>query len=352
MEEARRFPVGDPTPWKGDETTPEAPVSVQALPPESGDSPPEGKPKRVKTRQPYIPPGPVPRLGLMGLLWRLIGARLYSRFGWSWLIRLSARERLRNALDDLWELRKVRKVIAFCNSSGGSGKTTGATWLAAAAAYVFKGNVVVVDANENAGHTADRLRVQPTITLRELVNNRHCFRTLGRLMQAADRHHDTGAFVIASEPSGSGIEQTDYREALGILADNFQLVICDCGNGLESPTNLGSVGLADELVFTGNVFKSESLDDIVSTMARYAAVGIDGKPGSDTAERGFVAIFGAGSRQRLGFAKWFGLPAEHVFIFPNNRYMANTDSPVRLDKLPLRMQVVLFESLRAVIGAR
>jgi hypothetical protein len=352
MEEARRIPVGDPTPWKGDEVHGGAGAEVRALQPGTDSPPPTRKSKRVKTRQPYVPPGPVPRLGLRGLIWRLAAARLYARFGWPWLARLSARERLRNALDDLWDLRKVRKIIVFCNSSGGSGKTTGATWFAAAAAYAFKGNVAVVDANENAGHTADRLRVSPTLTLRKLVDHRHCFRSLGRLMQETDRHRQTGAFVIASEPTGSGIDQAGYQEALGILADNFQLVVCDCGNGLESPTNLGSVHLADELVFTGNVFKSESLDDIISTMTRYAVVGIGGEPGSEAAKRSFAAIFGASKRQRLTFAKRFGMPPANVFVFPTNGYMADTDNPVRLDKLPLRMQVILFESLRALMAAR
>ena len=42
MEEARRIPVGDPTPWKGDEAHGGAGAEVRALQPETDSPPPAG----------------------------------------------------------------------------------------------------------------------------------------------------------------------------------------------------------------------------------------------------------------------------------------------------------------------
>lgn len=316
-----------------------------------------------------------PRNGLYGMLWRFLGSRLYTRFGWTWLVRYSLRDRVLNALDDLWELRTTRKVIACVNSGGGSGKTTTTTWLTAAAGVAFKGNVVCIDANENAGHTADRMGVaakaeshaegdEPkavvpqnghqvlngtgTLRLREFIRRRHQFTGesgRGMFLTEVDRHRLTGVFVIAS----NAIEDTDFdrgefEEALWILKSNEQLVFADCGNGLKSSTNHGAVHVADTLVFPGTPTKEETLDDLGSTMERYANLGY-----GDKVSNGFVVILGDNPRKRKKYAKRYGVPRDHVIVFPVNRYMRRTDNPVSVERLPLRLQVILLEGLLAIV---
>ena len=398
------LPVGDNTIWKRDEQSePQSEDSTDSPVAEHDETeipkaesswkvrPAGGRkifrsvallPKALRRRQKtagehFVPDGSAPSYGLRGQLWRLFGRRLYARTGWKWLTGLSQRDRLEHALNGLWELRASRKTIAFLNSSGGSGKTTGAVWFAAAAAYAFKGNVVAVDANENAGHTADRFGIagepeqsatgsqqlisdQPdrplqrlggrgTIRLRDFVKQRHSFRQGDHFLPRVDRDRESGVFVIASNAiDDEDIDRQAFEEALRLLGGelSLQVVICDCGNGLKNSTNHGSVEVADVLVFTGNVFKSESLNDITSTMDRYENLGYGGKVRS-----GFVVIFGASPRNRVQLAARYGMPLNRVFIFPVNRYMRDTNNPILLKRLPFKMQVTLFEGLRAIMQA-
>lgn len=319
-----------------------------------------------------------PRHGLYGLLWKALGRFLFNKFGWKWLLRYSKRDRLQNALDDLWELRLVRKVIAFENSGGGSGKTTGCSWFSAAASAAFKGNVACIDANENAGYLANRFRIAAkpeesqtdvtlsdnvfhpegyqvlngngTIRLREFVNRRHQFTGNGGhklFLAEVDRHRESGVFVIASNAVDDlDIDLRDFEESLEILKAKWQMVFVDCGNGLKSPTNHGAVHVADELMFVGNRFKQETFAALSSTMERYENLGY-----AEKVKRGFVVIFGDSPRKRKKYAKQYGVPPEYVIIFPVNRYMRNTKSEVSFEKLPLRMKVILFEGLRDVVAA-
>ncbi|MBA3757313.1 ParA family protein [Candidatus Saccharibacteria bacterium] len=292
--------------------------------------------------------GPRPQYGVHGVIWKLGGAWLYSRFGWKWLIRLSLRDRFENAMESLWDLRKTQMVIATVNSKGGSGKTTATVWLSAFLAFVLKRQIVAFDVNESPGHTAKRLGVdrEETIQLREFLSRRNSLRHYDSFAKVVASHRQTGVSVIASEEASiESLHQEDFEEALYIAKRNAHSVFCDCGNVIDGPTNYGAVKKADVVVFTGIAGFDDSLDDISNTMKRYTDLGY-----AEKVKSGIVVIFGAYNRNRGEFAARYGLPIGRVFVVPFNKYMAR-NNPVLLDMIPRQVQVVLLEILVAIAKA-
>ena len=73
------------------------------------------------------------------------------RYVFDSLFRPGLRRRNRAALDALWRLRRTKKVYAFLNSKGASGKTVGSTTTGLLFAEAIKRDCVVVDMNDSPG---------------------------------------------------------------------------------------------------------------------------------------------------------------------------------------------------------
>ncbi len=346
----------------GDDTAPTkdaAPLRRHVRPKIRAMSEHQPKPPREK----HVPQGPVPTMGIWGFLWKYLGTRLYARYGWQWLLYRSQRERYNYALDKLWDLRKVQKVVAIANTKGGSGKTLLATWLSAMYAYALKIPCVAFDVNENPGGTAKRLGVDrdSTIQLRSFIKRRHELQYLSKLLLSADRHRETGVIVIASEKASiEPFSQDDFEDSLRILKDNAPAVFCDFGNNPLQPGNLGSMKMSDVVVMPLNVHMADADDDLVSTMDRYCEVD-DGAYTAKVRDAIVVVIgerrlytwlqtkFRPGKR-RDEYAAQNGVPSENLFMIPFNRYMKK-GKLVTLKRIPLRIRVVLLEILVAIMQA-
>ena len=326
----------------------------------SETTPATGEQSATKPR--YEPSGPVPVTGLLGLLWKWPNSRLYARFGWTWLLKRTNRERYNVGIAELWDKRKVQKIVAFVNRKGGSAKTACTVWLSIFMFWAIKRHIVAIDSNENSGHTASRLNIHRksealkrgkgeigTIELREFLQSveHGLLASLSELTEVVDWDKDTGVTVVASDPSSNvKFTQVLFQNGLLALKRSAHHVFCDLGNGIPHPANVGSVNLADTLVFTGNVNMADSLPDITNTMTRYTDMGYPQKVAN-----GIIVIVGAKVRQRKDYAVRYGYPAERVFVIPRNRYM-KSGKPARMSRVPLRIRAILVEILVAIINAK
>ncbi len=107
------------------------------------------------------PDAPTPRRGVDTVM--VIGS--YIRYAVEWLLWPRLRRRNRAALDALWSQRRTKKIYAFLNSKGASGKTAGSTTTGLLFAEAIKRDCVVVDMNDSPGGTARRLGIKRRDTL-------------------------------------------------------------------------------------------------------------------------------------------------------------------------------------------
>jgi MinD-like ATPase involved in chromosome partitioning or flagellar assembly len=311
----------------------------------------------------YEPDSPVPTRGLRGVYWKIAGKRLHARLGWHWLAQPSWHERNHNANKQIWEHRWVQKVVAVFNSKGGSAKTTVATWLSVFWSWCVKRHVVAMDVNQSPGGTAGRLGIKRdrTIQLREFLALcvAGAIKTAEKFNTLVSWHHEADVSVIASEHrSNERILWNHMKLGIEVAKGVAHGLVCDVGNVISYATDLVSFYMADTPIFAGNVNQRNSLSDMLSTMEQYCDLGF-----TDKVSKSIVVIVGGKLRHRRQYAepyKKFGIPLEHVFVIPKNRYMANIntkpgededDKVVSISKIPFKLRVILKEILVAVLTA-
>jgi hypothetical protein len=299
-----------------------------------------------------------PRGGLDSLLTVLA----HIRYALEWLLRPGLRRRHRAARDELWARRRTKKIYAFLNSKGASGKTAGSTTTGLLFADAIKRDCVVADMNDSPGGTARRLGIKrrSTLQLQEYLRRYRGgeFPSAQSIADNLEWPRESGLFVISSEAvARTTVPKYQVKVGLEKLAEGFHSVFCDLGNGIKSPGNLGAVEMADTLVFMGNVNSADSVvdfgrddptdegDDLKNTMDAYAGLGMPEK-----VKRGIIVILGAKRGDRKRYADHYGTPVERVFIVPNNRYMKRGHA-LRKNRLPLGVRVVIYEILVAMLRA-
>ena len=313
-----------------------------ARPPEGGDEPDVQPPR--------------------GALDTLFVVCSYIRYAVEWTLRPRLRNRNRLALDELWARRRTKKIYAFLNSKGASGKTAGSTTSGLLFADAINRDCVVVDMNDSPGGTARRLGIKrrATLQLQEYLRRYRGgeFESAQSIADKLEWPRESGLFVISSEAVAK-TTVPKYQVKLGLekLAEGFHSVFCDLGNGIKSSGNLGAVEMADTLVFMGNVNSADSVvdfhredptdegDDLRNTMDAYSGLGMPEK-----VKRGIIVILGARSGMRKRYADHYGMPVERVFIVPKNRYMKRGHA-LRKNRLPLHVRVVMYEILVAMLRA-
>jgi cellulose biosynthesis protein BcsQ len=292
----------------------------------------------------------------------LLGVGSHIRYAVEWLLRPRLRRRNRAALDELWRLRRTKRIYAFLNSKGASGKTAGSTTSGLLFADAINRDCVVVDMNDSPGGTARRLGIKrrDTLQLQEYLRRYRGgeFPSAQSIADNLEWPRESGLFVISSE-AVARTTVPKYQVKLGLekLAAGFHSVFCDLGNGIKSAGNLGAVEMADTLVFMGNVNSADSVvdfrredptdegDDLKNTMDAYAGLGMPEK-----VAHGIIVILGARPSLRKRYAEHYGMPLDRVFIVPNNRYMKRGHA-LRKNRLPLGVRVVMYEILVAMLKA-
>ena len=155
--------------------------------------------------------------------------------------------------------------VAVLSLKGGVGKTTTTVGLGATLASLRGDRVIAVDANPDRGTLSDKLRLETSATVRDLLNER------GRIHRYADvRAYTTQAAnrleVLASDrdPTVSvAFSERDYGEVTQVLEHYYSICVTDCGTGLLHSAMTGVLRLADQIV----VVSSPSVDGARSASA-------------------------------------------------------------------------------------
>lgn len=144
--------------------------------------------------------------------------------------------------------------VAVLSLKGGVGKTTTTVGLGATLAQVRGDRVIAVDANPDRGTLSDKLELETSATVRDLLNER----------DQVKRYVDIRAFtsqapsrleVLASDRDPSVSEAFsggDYQAVSQVLENFYSICITDCGTGLLHSAMGGVLGLADQIVLVSS----------------------------------------------------------------------------------------------------
>jgi MinD-like ATPase involved in chromosome partitioning or flagellar assembly len=144
--------------------------------------------------------------------------------------------------------------VAVLSLKGGVGKTTTTVGLGATLAQMRGDRVIAVDANPDRGTLSDKLVLETSATVRDLLNER----------EQVKRYVDIRAFtsqagsrleVLASDRDPSVSEAfsgADYQAVSQVLENFYSICLTDCGTGLLHSAMGGVLGLADQIVLVSS----------------------------------------------------------------------------------------------------
>jgi len=144
--------------------------------------------------------------------------------------------------------------VAVMSLKGGVGKTTTAVGLGATLASMRGDRVISMDANPDRGTLSDKVRLETSATIRDLLNER----------AQVTRYADVRAFtsqapsrleILASDrdPAVSvAFSADDYRAVSRVLEHYYSICITDCGTGLLHSAMAGILELADHIVLVSS----------------------------------------------------------------------------------------------------
>ena len=144
--------------------------------------------------------------------------------------------------------------VAVLSLKGGVGKTTATVGLGATLASLRGDRVIAVDGNPDRGTLSDKVQLETTATIRDLLNRR----------AMVSRYADVRTFtsqapsrleILASDrdPAVSvAFSADDYRAVAGVLEHYYSICITDCGTGLLHSAMAGILELADQIVLVSS----------------------------------------------------------------------------------------------------
>jgi len=184
--------------------------------------------------------------------------------------------------------------IALLSLKGGVGKTTIAATLGSTFAAVRGDRVVAVDANPDRGTLSQKIPLETTATVRQLLHDAGTIERYSDVRRYTSKG-PSGLEVLASETDPAVSEPfsaDDYTRVLGVLERYYGLVLTDCGPGLLHSAMSSVLENADVLI----VVASGSIDG-----ARSAAATLDwlDAHGHEALVRNSIAVVN-GVRPRTG----------------------------------------------------
>jgi MinD-like ATPase involved in chromosome partitioning or flagellar assembly len=139
--------------------------------------------------------------------------------------------------------------IAILSLKGGVGKTTTTVGLGSTFASVRGDRVIAIDANPDLGTLAHRVPRQTRSTVRNLLEDQRITRysdVRAHTSQAPSRLE-----VLASEQDpavSEAFSEADYRRAISILQQFYNIILTDCGTGLMHSAMSGVLDMASSLI--------------------------------------------------------------------------------------------------------
>ncbi|WP_425394535.1 MinD/ParA family ATP-binding protein [Aldersonia kunmingensis] len=139
--------------------------------------------------------------------------------------------------------------IAVLSLKGGVGKTTTTVGLGSTFASVRGDRVIAIDANPDLGTLAHRVPRQTRSTVRTLLESPNISRYSD--VRAHTSQSPSRLEVLASEQDpavSEAFSEADYRAAITILQQYYNIILTDCGTGLMHSAMAGVLDMASSLV--------------------------------------------------------------------------------------------------------
>ena len=144
--------------------------------------------------------------------------------------------------------------VAVLSLKGGVGKTTTTVGLGATLASLRGDRVIAVDANPDRGTLSDKLRLETSATVRDLLNERDQIRRYADV-RAYTTQAPSRLEVLASDrdPTVSvAFSEQDYCDVARVLERYYSICLTDCGTGLLHSAMTGVLRLADQIVLVSS----------------------------------------------------------------------------------------------------
>jgi MinD-like ATPase involved in chromosome partitioning or flagellar assembly len=144
--------------------------------------------------------------------------------------------------------------VAVLSLKGGVGKTTTTVGLGATLASLRGDRVIAVDANPDRGTLCDKLRLETSATVRDLLNERAQIRRYADV-RAYTTQAPSRLEVLASDrdPTVSvAFSAQDYEDVARVLGHYYSICVTDCGTGLLHSAMAGVLHLADQIVLVSS----------------------------------------------------------------------------------------------------
>ncbi len=144
--------------------------------------------------------------------------------------------------------------VAVMSLKGGVGKTTTAVGLGATLASLRGDRVVALDANPDRGTLSDKVRLETSATVRNLLNERSQIRRYADVRQFTSQASSRLEILASDRDPGVSIEfdADDYREVSRVIEHHYSIAITDCGTGLLHSAMSGILELADHIVLVSS----------------------------------------------------------------------------------------------------
>jgi MinD-like ATPase involved in chromosome partitioning or flagellar assembly len=144
--------------------------------------------------------------------------------------------------------------VAVLSLKGGVGKTTATVGLGATLASLRGDRVIAVDGNPDRGTLSDKVQLETTATIRDLLNRRAMVGRYADVRSFTSRA-PSGLEILASDrdPGASvAFSADDYHAVARVLEHYYSICITDCGTGLLNSAMAGILELADQIVLVSS----------------------------------------------------------------------------------------------------
>ena len=144
--------------------------------------------------------------------------------------------------------------VAVMSLKGGVGKTTTAVGLGATLASLRGDRVIAVDANPDRGTLSDKVRLETSATIRDLLNERAQVTRYADVRAYTSQASSRLEILASDRDPGVSVafSADDYRCVARVLEHYYSICITDCGTGLLHSAMSGILELADHIVLVSS----------------------------------------------------------------------------------------------------
>jgi MinD-like ATPase involved in chromosome partitioning or flagellar assembly len=144
--------------------------------------------------------------------------------------------------------------VAVLSLKGGVGKTTATVGLGATLASLRGDRVIAVDSNPDRGTLSDKVRLETSATIRDLLNQRAMVGRYADVRSFTSQAPSRLEILASDRDPGVSVafSADDYRAVSAVLEHYYSICITDCGTGLLHSAMAGILELADQIVLVSS----------------------------------------------------------------------------------------------------